>query len=335
MKHLLLTYLGCIAVIFILPTVLAMIPSPENSSNSQAVVIPLDENSRLPKEINVYFTDEGVTRAIDFEEYIKGVLPAEMPALFEPEAQKAQAVSARTYAYYKYLNYIKDPSSASPDHPDAAICTSPTHCNAYYSKEKLIEKHGKTWADEHLDRIRSYVDETRGEILIYEDEPILAVFHSSSAGGMTESSGDVWAKDLPYLVSVKSVGEDQRDGFITTVSVSREEFTSKITEHFADAVFPDDTSSWIGKIIRTRGNHIGSIEIGGVSIKGTQVRSIFELRSTCFTVSIDESNVTFTVEGNGHGVGMSQYGANIMAKNGADYKEILENYYSGAKIVRY
>jgi stage II sporulation protein D len=319
------------AVIFILPAALAAI----SSGDGVRLPAPPSEGGTLPTELNVYFSDEGQTRAIGIEEYVKGVLPAEMPALFAPEAQKAQAVAARTYVYHKYLNYVKDPAAASPAHPDAAVCTDPAHCNAYYSEQQLIQRHGQKWAEEYLAKIRSYADDTAGEILVYDDEPILAVFHAASAGGATEASGDVWARDLPYLVSVKSAGEEAKAGFVSAVSVSRQEFTAKIKESFPNAEFSENSGAWIGERTRTQANHIDTITVGGAEIKGTQIRAMFGLKSTYFDIAVDEKNVTFTVQGAGHGVGMSQYGANHMAENGADYKQILENYYSGAKIVKY
>ncbi len=333
MKRLFLTYLGCIAAAFVLPVLLSGLLHGKSGDIRSKDKIQI--SGRLPEKINVYFADEGVTREIDFEEYIKGVLPAEMPASFEAEAQKAQAVAARTYAYYKYLKFQNDPSSAPSEHPDAAICTNPLHCNAYYTPQQLTEKHGKEWADKYLDKIRSYAEQTRGEILACEDEPILAVFHSSSGGGFTESSGDVWGKELPYLVSVKSSGEEQRDGYVSSVTLSHKDFTDKIASLNNKADFSKSYKSWVGKSTLTTANHIKSIIIGGVELKGTQIRTALGLKSTCFDISIDEKSVVFTVKGNGHGVGMSQYGANFMATNGADYTEILESYYTGANIIKY
>ena len=323
MKRLLLTYLGCIAVAFSLPVLIGIGPVPEKTAEEQSI---------LPKEINVYFHKEQAVRTIGFEEYIKGVLPAEMPALFEGEALKAQAVAARTFTYHKCIESAKNPSS---EHPDAAVCTNSLHCSAYYSHDELLQMHGQEWMDEHYEKMRSYVDATKGEILTYDNEPILAVFHSASAGGYTQSSGDVWGKNLPYLVSVESKGEEQKSNFISTAMVSSDEFKSIIQSQFKDAVFGPDISKWIGEAKRTNSGNVLFIEIGGIAIKGTQIRSMFSLKSTHFDIAIDNDNIIFTVAGNGHGVGMSQYGANYMAKNGADYKEILKNYYKGSRLMKY
>ncbi len=332
MKRLLLTYIGCLAAALVLPVLLAGLSFSPKAQSPPDDALP--DAGGLPKEISVYFASEGETRMIDLETYVKGVLAAEMPAAFAPEAQKAQAVAARTYLYYKYLKYMSDPGSASPDHPDAVVCTNPQHCNAYYSPEQLTELHGKAWTDKYLKQIARYVDETRGEILVYEDEPILAVFHSASGGGYTEASGEVWGSQLPYLVSVKSEGDDQKTGYESVAALSHADFAAKITELDKNADLSGDPKGWLGKTTLTEGNHIKTVEIGGVAFKGTQIRSAFGLKSTCFSLSVDGENVVFTVEGNGHGVGMSQYGANYMAKNGASYKDILLGYYSGASIAK-
>ncbi|MDD3766051.1 MAG: stage II sporulation protein D [Eubacteriales bacterium] len=331
MKKLLVTYISSIALVFSLPVFIANLIGPKLDAPKAE---PNMTESILPTEIDVYFADEGVTKSINFEEYIMGVLPAEMPASFEEEALKAQAVAARTYAYYKYLNYMKSPTLRSQQHPDAPVCTDSTHCHAYYSDERLEQLHGKDWIKKHLDRLKSYVRQTAGEIMAYDDEPILAAFHSASAGGTTQASGDVWGRDLPYLSNVESYGENEKAGYISTVEIGFEEFKSKVMEEEPEAVFSPEPKEWIGDVSFTRGNYVDTLEIGGKPIKGTKIRTMFGLNSTYFSVSISDDKVIFTVEGSGHGVGMSQYGANYMAKQGKTYKEILETYYKGASLIK-
>lgn len=331
MRRLLLVYIGAIIIIFTLPVMLTSIGKLLGNHKTS----PNEANSIIPKQIKVFFANEGVTKEVDFEEYLKGVLPAEVPALFNSEALKAQAVAARTYAYYKYLKFTNDPTLAPAEHKDAIVCTNPAHCNAYYTKDQLLEKHGQSWMDLYWNKICSAVDDTRGEVMVYNDQPILAVFHSASAGGFTEACKDVWGSDLPYLVSVKSSGEDKKDGYISTVVVSQTEFVKTIQEKFSDAKFDKNKNKWIGKIINTDGHSISTIEIGGVQIKGVQVREMFKLKSAHFEIKLDGDNVVFTTEGSGHGVGMSQYGANAMATNGAKYPEILKAYYTGAELKKF
>jgi len=331
MRRLLLVYIGAIIIIFTLPVMLTSVGKLFGNHKTS----PNDGESVIPKQIRVFFVNEGITKEVDFEEYLKGVLPAEVPALFNKEALKAQAVAARTYAYYKYLKFTKDPSIAPAEHKDAIVCTNPAHCNAYYTKEQLLEKHGQSWMNLYWDKICSAVDETRGEVMVYNDQPILAAFHSASAGGFTEASKDVWGSDLPYLVSVKSIGDDKKDGYISTVVVSQADFVKKIQEKFSDAKFDKNKNKWIGKIINTDGHSVSSIEIGGVQIRGVQMREMFSLKSAHFEIKLDGDNVMFTTEGSGHGVGMSQYGANAMANNGSKHPDILKAYYKGAELKKF
>lgn len=320
MKKLVSIYLGAIVLILIASYIISLKNDIGHISGN------------MPENINVYFTDSGETKEVDFEEYLVCVVSAEVPAEFEDEAIKAQAVAARTYIYNKYKKFSENPNLAPDEHKDAAVCTDSKHCCAYYSKEKLAELHGDEWMNKYYEKICNAVKSTRGEIITYEGEPIIAAFHASSGGCRTENSQDVWSGSLPYLVSVESPGEDKREGYNTVVKVSCNEFKQKINENFPEAALGDDKSNWIGDISYTDGNAVNYINIGGASIKGTQMRSVFGLKSACFEISMLNDEITFNVHGSGHGVGMSQHGANIMAKNGCSYKEILTHYYTGTQI---
>lgn len=279
---------------------------------------PLPLPSVSSAEISVFNHETQSTATMTMEDYLTGVVAAEMPAAFENEALKAQAVAARTYTMYK---------KNSPGH-DADICTDHTHCQAYLSEEKMRTNWGESY-DFYLDKIKACVLETKGEILTYNDEPILAVFHSMG-GGQTVSSGDVWGSQLPYLVSVPSPGEEVASNYYSTCTLPFEEFAEVIKtaypnaeiESFLDVAVPNLSES----------GHVKSVLIGKVSVPGTEIRKLFNLRSTKFALSFSEGNITFNVTGYGHGVGMSQYGANAMAKEGKTYKEILSHYYQGATL---
>ena len=165
--------------------------------------------------------------------------------------------------------------------------------------------------------------------MVYEDEPVLAVFHSSSAGA-TENSADVWGGSVSYLVSVQSPeDESQVTNYVSDVTVSFEEFESTVKENCPEAVLPEDKNAWITDIVYTDSGRIDTLNVGGVTIKGTQLRSMFSLRSTAVTIQVGDSGITFTSTGYGHGVGMSQYGANTMAQEGSGYRDILTWYYTG------
>lgn len=286
----------------------------------------------LPEKIKVFFVDENKTEEVDFEEYLVCVVSAEVPASFHKEAIKAQAVAARTYIYNKYKKFTENPDLAPDEHKDAAVCTNYAHCCAYYSKDKLLEIHGEEWMEEYYDKLVECVDDTKGEIILYENEPIVASFHASSGGCRTENSGDVWSSNLPYLVSVESLGEDKREGYNSEVTVTCDEFKEKVNNQYPDAMLDDDRNKWIGDISYTAGNSVDKIKIGETYIKGTQVRSLFGLKSACFEISMLDDKVTFSVHGSGHGVGLSQHGANIMANSGKNYVDIIKWYYTGVDV---
>ena len=256
--------------------------------------------------------------------YLIGAVAAEMPASFEPEALKAQAVALRTYLLYK---------SASPSvHDNADICSDSSCCAAWAGESTLREKWGDDY-EMYTDIITSAVNDTDGEFLSWEGEPALAVFHSSSAG-TTEESSRVWGRSLPYLVSVESPENvDDVPNYVSTLTLSPAEFRAAFTEHFPLADFPEKCEEWITDEVLTESGRLQSVSIGGVTVTGAQLRSIFSLRSTAVKLSANGDAVTMTCVGYGHGVGMSQYGANVMAENGADYRTILSTYYPGTQLM--
>ncbi len=270
------------------------------------------------ESINVFNPELNTTEEMTMSDYITGVVAAEMPASFESEALKAQAVAARTYALYK---------TSSSDHP-GCVCTDFSHCQAFITPEQMRS----AWSEDfntYYAKIHDSVLATKNERLVYNSEPVMAVFHSMG-GGYTENSEDVWGTSVPYLVSVESPGEDSASNYRTTKTVSFENFKTTLKSAYPEAEIssPADVSA----PILTDGGHVKSIIIGSVSVPGTKMRSLFELRSTKFDISFENGNVVFSVTGYGHGVGMSQYGANAMAQEGKTYKEILAHYYSGTTI---
>jgi stage II sporulation protein D len=270
------------------------------------------------KYISVLNISDNTVENLNMDDYITGVVAAEMPASFEDEALKAQAVAARTYAMYK---------SSSQDH-ESDVCTDPKHCQAYLTEEEMRENWGDEY-DKYFEKIHSASLSTSGEYLTYDSQPVMAVFHSMG-GGKTENSEDVWGQSIPYLVSVSSPGEEVGVNYETTLTVSFDEFKSTILSAHPEAQI--SSPSDVSEPILTEGNHVKSMIIGGVTLSGTEIRSLFSLRSTMFQISFYENNVTFSVIGYGHGVGMSQYGANAMAKDGKSYREILSHYYSGTTL---
>lgn len=315
MKRFLLLILFCLISAFIIPvSVFYLMDLPWGKENT--------EKAPSTGKINVYFADKKKTESMEIEEYLKGVVAAEMPASFETEALKAQAVAARSYAVYR----MKNPTA---EHPDAAVCTDFSHCKAYKSEEEL-EKSWNKDAEIYKEKIKNAVYETAGEIITYNGEVAMAVFHSQSAAGRTENSEDVWGGKVPYLISVESHGEENAPNFYSTAVFSFDEFKEKLLSKEPQAVI--NSSEDIGEVKVSEGGSVKSISIGGKAFSGRDIRSIFGLRSSCFKINSDGKSVTFEVTGYGHGVGMSQYGANTMAKEGYSYVDILTHYYTGTEI---
>lgn len=267
---------------------------------------------------------DGETETLTLAEYLTGVVAGEMPASFEPDALRAQAVAARSYALAR--------QSAPPaTHPQCALCTDPACCEVFLTAEERRERWGsryELWEGKIEEAVRS----TDGVYLVYDGEPITACFHASSAG-FTESSAAVWGGDVPYLVSVSSP-ETAADvpNFVTTAEFSPQDFREIVLAAYPDAELSALPPDWIGERTVDPSGRTASVRVGGISVSGTEMRSLFSLRSANFTLVWTGHSFLFTVAGSGHGAGMSQYGANVMAKNGASWQEILLHYYPGAAV---
>lgn len=255
-------------------------------------------------------TGEGVAE-MTLQTYLQGVLLAEMPADFPIEALKAQAIASRTFALLK---------ADERKHPDAHVCTDSACCQGWLPEQ----------GDE---RIRQAVEQTDGLVLTYEDQLIDATFFSCS-GGRTEDAAAVWGSDIPYLQAVDSPGEENAPPYEQTLFFDKDSFCRRILERYPEAELTGPMEDWIGRITYTEGGGIDSLSVGGVELKGTELRSLFGLRSTRITLKTSEEGVGFSTLGYGHRVGMSQYGARAMAQAGSDYQQILLYYYQGAAICR-
>ncbi len=283
------------------------------------------DNSRKDDElIDVYFHAEDTVKKINFEEYLTGVVCAEMSATFNEEALKAQAIAARTYSLYKISKKENDEY-----HKGAQICTDYTHCQAWTDINDKSEAWGQN-AKENTEKIKNAVKSTANEVIMYDGKIINALFHSTSSGN-TENSSDVWGKEIPYLISVKSDGEEASPRYESCEVLSYDEFIKIATENIKNVEFSDKLFS---DIIRSDAGGIKKIKIGNKEISGIQMRKMYNLRSTNVQITQDGENIIFDVKGNGHGVGMSQYGANYLAEIGSDYKTILKHYYTGVEITK-
>ena len=273
-------------------------------------------------------TEEG-GREMTMAEYLPLAMAAEMPAAFDSEALKAQAVALRSYALYYRAN-------RKGAHPDADVCTDPGCCAAYQSADALRARWGGNFESYYM-KIAEAAAETDGQYLAYEGAPILAVFHASSYRS-TEDGADL-GMAAPYLNSVGTpeTGEAVRN-LHSTVSVSRAEFQQTVQSNVPNAVLDDAAgpAAWVGAIRLNGAGRVAEVEIGGVAVSGLALRQLFSLRSTDFVLAwdADADAFVFRVSGYGHGLGMSQYGADLMAKEGAGYAEILAHYYPGTVLVR-
>ncbi len=285
-------------------------------------------------KIIVYNKTLNKSEEMNLEEYTKGVVAAEMPADFDPEALKAQAVAARTFAYGRLAGIYKSKQGV---HDGVDICTESTHCQAWTSKESAMKKWNPFFASRNWGRIERAVNSTKESIVVYEENIANSLFHASSSG-RTENSEEVWSgTSVPYLRSVASSGEEASKGYITSILIQAAELAEKLSEAKPDAIFEDDIFKSIKILDFTTGGRVKTLKIGDVTLKGTEFRTLLGLRSANFKVEMadDKTNKTLkiTTAGHGHGVGMSQWGADSLAKKGGTYIEILKHYYTGVDIV--
>ncbi len=266
--------------------------------------------------------------------YLQGVVAAEMPASFPMEALKAQAVAARTFLLRREAE--SKSKNGKEGHNGAVICDDSSCCMAYLDLSTEASSMFGANEEEYKSKIEEAVKSTNGQYLTYDGIPILAAFHAVS-GGKTENAGDVWQNDVPYLVSVESAGEENSAQYQNDVTYTAEEVKEKFLSSYPKAKFSDDAGEWFQSAVRGDGGVIKSVSVGGIKVKGGTLRSIFNLPSADFTISVGKNDVgeetlTFHTVGYGHGVGMSQYGALAMAQNGNTYEEILHHYYKNVTL---
>ncbi len=266
-------------------------------------------------------TDEG-EKTLPLDEYLRGVLYAEMPPDFPDEALRAQTVAARTFT----LRTMRSGAH------EGAVCADSACCQAYLTDGALREKLGDGF-DAYMEKADAIVRSTDGVVAVYGGALIDAVYFSCS-GGRTEDAAAVWGGDVAYLRSVDSPGEEDALHYTDVAEVSVSEFREKILSAAPEADLSGAPDTWFGAVEYTAGSGVARMVIGGAEFTGTQLRALFSLRSAAFSVAAGEGSIAFETSGYGHRVGMSQYGARAMAEAGADYTEILTHYYTGAALKR-
>lgn len=271
--------------------------------------------------IKILHTATNTVEDVNLDEYLYGAVSAEMPANFDIEALKAQAVVARTYTIYKILN-------DKNKHGEASICDDSGCCQAWISKEDRMARWDENCKEENWNKIVRAVNETQGVIITYEGAPINAFFHSNS-GGCTEAPVNVWGgTGYPYLQSVETSGEDGYTQYNSELEISKEDFINRIREVHEDFTIDFNCEDCISILEYTSSGRVKTIKIGNINMSGVEVRKLFGLKSANFKIEIVE-NIKFKVVGYGHGVGMSQTGADSLAKQGYGYQDIIKHFYTG------
>ena len=313
-----------VAAIIFIPSILVLPFSAGNSSGNGSAE-PDEEKDDLKKlleeaspiDVSVYRAEKDTVETVPLEEYVAGVVGAEMPAEFEEEALKAQSLMARTYIVKQLMQDKQVGILKGAD-------VSDTETHQVYKNEDDLRKIWGPDFHKNMNKIRQAVYETRGQIIVYNDEPIDASYFSTS-NGYTEDAGNYWTKPVPYLKSVASPWDTESPRFSGTISIPVKEFEKKLGVKI--------TGDHIGEIVsRTGSNRVEKVKIGNKEFSGREIREALGLRSTDFTWEKKGNEIVITTKGYGHGIGMSQYGANGMAKEGKTFEDIIRYYYKDVEI---
>lgn len=333
MKKVLLYFFVFLFIFFLLPAILTKKNIETNSNNfddqnkeqieKSKEEVDKEYNYKNYGKIKLLHKSTGEVEEVNIDEYLCNVVSAEMPADYEKEALKAQAIVARTYTIYKIEN---------KKHDNGDICDDSTCCQAWISKENRMAKWNEDKRENNWRKIEDAVYETKGKIITYNNKPIDAFFHSNS-GGTTEIPVNVWGgSGYPYLQVVETNGEEGYEQYFSEVELTNEEITNKLKEKYPDIEIDYNNNEDIKIIEYTDSNRVKSIKFGNHQISGVEARSIFGLKSTNFEITKQDGKVKFSVIGYGHGVGMSQTGADAMAKNGKNCEDIIKHFYIGVEI---
>ena len=336
MKKILIYLLVLLCILILIPSIftkkrksIATIQEPQETKEnltkeeSQPSIQPYEYAKYAV--LRLYHPKTNQISEIPIDEYLYGVVSAEMPASYELEALKAQAIVARTYTLYQIIN-------SQGKHTDADICDDSTCCQAWISKEDRFAKWDENLQESNWNKITQAVDSTQGQIITYNHAPIDAFFHSNS-GGKTETAKNVWGgTNFPYLQSVETSGEDTYSQYTSQLELTLQELTEKIKQKHPDFTINLQDEKPIEILETTESGRIRTIRFGNTNLAGTEARTLLGLKSTNFSFEINQDKVKFTVIGYGHGVGMSQTGADSLAKSGSGYEEIIKHFYTGVEI---
>lgn len=333
MRKIVLYIFIVVIIAFLIPILFTQPIKPVNAEeekqeNIQESIAKIENNYdyKIYDTVKLLHTKTNQIEEVKLDEYLYHVVSAEMPADFELEALKAQAVVARTYTIYKIINNQKK-------HGEADICDSSTCCQAWISKEDRLARWEENLRELNWNKIMQVVDSTQGKLITYNKEPINAFFHSNS-GGTTEMPINVWGgSGYPYLQVVQTAGEEEYTQYSSEVILTKEQLIKKVKETHPDLVVDFTKEDSIKVAEYTDSGRVRTLKIGNVNLSGVEARTLLGLKSTNFKVEKDENNIKFSVIGYGHGVGMSQTGADALAKQGKNYEEIIKHFYVGVEII--
>ena len=305
-------------------------PAASSSAGVSAGSAALDTETE--EVFRVFQTGTGQVEAIPAVDYICGVVAAEIPSGYREEALKAQAVAAFTYACYQ-REYGRAHPQAAAAIGGADLSDDSNYYEAYLPEDKAREKWGGSF-ESKWERIREAVGQVADKVIVYDGKPIDAVFFAVSSG-KTEDSADVWGSSLPYLKSVDSSFDASSPDYESRKQVKKADFSAKVRAKYPKASLGADPSKWIADMVRSPAGGVKQASLGGVCVSGGDIRSLFGLKSAGFTVTYKDGAFTFDVKGDGHGVGMSQYGAECLAAQGKTWEQIVAYYYTGVTISDY
>lgn len=296
------------------------------SLNKEDIILRKDNKT---PSIKVYLSKENKIVDMNLEEYVRGVVCAEMPAEFGIEALKAQAVAARTYALAHIERYG---GTKCTDAKGADVCDT-VNSQVYMSKEKRFSLWGNNSAVGYWNKITDAVNQTEGEILTFNDKLVLEPYYFAVSSGKTESAIEVFSSDEPYLKSVSSPGEEVAPNYKSSKKYKLAEFVKIVNSKYSKANLSlKNFKNQINIQEKTSAGSVKKIKLGNITISGADFRNMLSLNSSNFKIIFTNKDIQIDCFGYGHGVGMSQWGAGIMAKSGNNYEQILSHYYQGIKI---
>lgn len=322
MKNYLLSSLLLVFLIAFAPFITLLSFTPDVSQPSSESAVPLSTGNTV-RVLQVSSNRVLTTKITD---YLIGSVASEMPASFSEEALKAQAVASYTYLKWILLNS----DNASQDLWDIS---DDSNIHQGFLTTEQMKKHWGDKFDTYYNKIKNVVESVENEYVSYNNEPILALFHGISSGS-TANSSDVFENALPYLVSVEAPGDKLSPDLVSTNTFTYNELLSVIGSINEISVEETDKKEWIRVHTTTENGYVKEVKIGNGTISGTELKALLKLKSPNFTITATDSKVEFTVYGKGHGLGMSQYSADFMARQGYTYKEILAHFYPGTELLK-